>query len=234
MKSIFGFLTGAAVGVGGLFGLRKVLNMMDSTEAAAPSSPTGRPVSYGVEDSPSKAEKHLDTSNTENRMHQVTADLEKTQETMSKLEELISMSMVGEPAERHQEPIAAIESAPEAVTPRSETAEEAVPEKVEVEPANTAPTQPKVAVNFNTGEGSNGRKSSRTPRPSRTDDFTTILDIGPVFNQKLHEAGIKSFKALARLTPAQIEEKTGIPADRIENGKWLEQVQKILAGESKE
>jgi predicted flap endonuclease-1-like 5' DNA nuclease len=146
------------------------------------------------------------------------------------------VSLVGEPVARHEEPVAAAESAPDAVTPRSESAEPAVPEKVVVRPAKTASPKSKEAgaAKATSAAEKNGKGGKKTAKPSHTDDFTTILDIGPVFNQKLHEAGIKSFKDLARLTPAQIEEKTGIPAERIESGRWLEQVQQILAEKPKE
>ena len=232
MKSIFGFFAGAVIGAGGLFGLRKVLKMLDldSTEAAPVGSK--EPVSPSLYVSPSRAEETPDTATTTASKSEVAADLEKAQEAFSELEGLISM--VGEPAARHQEPIAAVESAPEAVTPRSETAEEAVPDKVEVKPASTSPTESKNTAKA-AYSGSNGaKKPARASRPPRTDDFTLILDIGPIFNQKLHDAGITSFKALVRLTPAQIEEKTGIPAERIQRGQWIEQVQKILASEAKE
>lgn len=234
MKSIFGFLTGAAVGAGSLFGLRKVLQMMGGPEVAAPASPVSRPapVVSSVEVTNPKVEIAPETSSTESATTRVSADLEKAQDALGKLEAL--MSMVGEPPARHQEPIAAVESAPEAITPRSENAEEAVPEKVEVIAATTTPTESKPAAKAAGAENNGAKKPSRTVRTSRTDDFTIILDIGPVFNQKLHDAGIKSFRDLVKLTPAQIEEKTGIPAERIEHGKWLEQVQKIVEGETKE
>jgi Ni,Fe-hydrogenase III small subunit/predicted flap endonuclease-1-like 5' DNA nuclease len=72
-----------------------------------------------------------------------------------------------------------------------------------------------------------------TVTPTRLDDFEIILDIGPVFNRKLHDAGINTFEELARLTPAQIEAKTGINAERVESGKWLEQTRQILADKAK-
>ena len=234
MKIIFGFFTGAVVGAGSLFGLRKVLTMMDSAEEVAPvstTSPKG-PASPEVFTSSSKAAQARETSRPGNTMNDVSADLDKAQEPISKLEEQVSM--VGEPAARHQEPIAATESAPEAVSPRSETTEDSVPEKVKVKPASTAPMQSKNGAKAPVSENNGARKPPRASRPARTDDFTDILDIGPVFNQKLHDAGIRSYKDLAKLTPAQIEEKTGIPAERIERGQWLEQVHKILASKTKD
>jgi predicted flap endonuclease-1-like 5' DNA nuclease len=60
-----------------------------------------------------------------------------------------------------------------------------------------------------------------------------VSDIGPVFNQKLHEAGINSFRDFVILTPAEVAAKTGIPVERIERGKWLEQVQKLITDNGK-
>jgi predicted flap endonuclease-1-like 5' DNA nuclease len=57
----------------------------------------------------------------------------------------------------------------------------------------------------------------------QTDDFTSLKDIGPAFNQKLHEAGIKTFEALATLSVEEIADKIGIPVERIERNQWREQ-----------
>lgn len=235
MKRVFGFLAGAAIGAGGFFGLRKVLRMMEPAEVAAPSAPSApaspsRPSAPAVEASVSKAQIEPGSFSAETASKQVGADLLKAQEAMSKLEEMVSM--LGEPAARHQEPVAAAESAPEATTPRSETAEKAVPENVEVKPADTTPARPKKAADATTAEPKRSRKSAKPAAASKPDDFTVILDVGPVFNKKLLDAGITTFKQLAALTPQQIEERTGISAERIEYGKWLQQVNKILADQT--
>lgn len=204
LKNVFGFLAGAVIGAGGLLGLRKALELINKTDGPETTAPTNIPSSK-VEPSSSKTEKAVS---------------KKSEETTS---------LVGEPVARHTEPVAATQTDPKAATPRSEITEPAVPDKLEVKPvANTGMAQEKAATE---APESSPPKPSKTTAKARTDDFTVITDIGPVFNQKLHEAEIKSFKALARLTPAQIEEKTGIPAERIEYGQWLEQVQKLVAGE---
>lgn len=247
MKSIFGFLTGAAIGAGGLFGLRKILTSLEGPQAEAVSSPAPVsvspvtvPTSLGSESpapvSKIKTKEAPEVSSVEENstLSSLESALEELEETKKELEGL--GSLVGEPPARHEEPVAAIESVPEAVTPRSESAEPAVPEEVEVKPAKVSSSKSKEGPTAKATptverDGKGGKKASKA---SPTDDFTAILDIGPVFNQKLHDAGIKTFRDLAKLTPAQIEEKTGIPADRIEYGRWIEQVQEILAGKPKD
>ena len=250
MKSIFGFLTGAAIGAGGLFGLRKILRTLEGPETAVVEAPTPTPApATGNQENPDpspvskvKVEEGLDVAPVEEtNPAKESATLPETvsQEAPTGEAESIPetpVSLVGEPVARHEEPIAAIESDPEVTTPRSESAEPAVPEEVVVKPVASGSTKAKETgtakpVTSNNKNGKGGKKNSRS---NNSDDFTTILDIGPVFNQKLHAAGIKSFRDLAKLSPAQVEEKTGIPAERVVNGKWIEQVQKILADIIKE
>jgi predicted flap endonuclease-1-like 5' DNA nuclease len=100
-----------------------------------------------------------------------------------------------------------------------------MPENPVVEPApQTTPVQTRAAAN---GRTNGAKKSSKGAKYPPSNDLMVITDIGPAFNQKLQAAGIKSFQALARLTPAQVEEKTGIPAERVERGQWIEQAQKL-------
>lgn len=61
------------------------------------------------------------------------------------------------------------------------------------------------------------------------DDFTLIEDIGPVFRSKLYESGVTTFKALSKLSPEELAEKTGINATRIERNRWAEQAAKLAA-----
>jgi len=74
-------------------------------------------------------------------------------------------------------------------------------------------------------------KNEETPEISLEgkDDFTLIEDIGIVFRNKLYEAGVITFKALSKLSPEQLAEKTGINATRIERNKWAEQAAKLAA-----
>ena len=242
MKTIFGFLTGAALGAGGLFGLRKVLSSLEGPAVTATPSSTPAPVPSNITlETPAPVSKIKTEDAPEVDLLEEaspSASLEAALEEMEKVKEGLAAlgSLVGEPPARHEEPVAAAETAPEAVTPRSESAEPAVPEKVVVKPAKVTPPKSSDAgtAKVSSMAEKNGKSGKKNAKASRTDDFTTIVDIGPVFNQKLHEAGIRSFRDLARLTPAQIEEKTGIPAERVESGRWLEQVQQILAEKPKD
>jgi len=81
--------------------------------------------------------------------------------------------------------------------------------------------------------------ASRTPetaavtpaRDSGDDDLTQIKGIGPKFAQTLKDHGITSYKKLASLTPAEIEEleeKLGF-SGRFERENWVEQARALLA-----
>lgn len=214
-NSIFGFLAGAVLGAGGLYGLKKVLSTFDKDAApVAATAPSVKPAPAATP-SPAKPEAAAAPSIIKEAPAASTDD---------------QASLAGEPEGRHTEPVAATETDNEATSPRSETAEPAVPAEPEVvEAADSSP----VNETSDNGATDNGAKKSNRSSRARTDDFTVIVDIGPVFNQKLHDAGIKSFKALAKLTPAEIADKTGIPAERIEHGRWIEQVQELLAAEEK-
>ncbi len=64
------------------------------------------------------------------------------------------------------------------------------------------------------------------------DDLKEIVGIGPVYEGKLHEMGIKTFEQLAKLTPEAIdavEELTGFPG-RVEREDWIGQAKKLMNG----
>lgn len=101
--------------------------------------------------------------------------------------------------------------------------EEEVPTKVEAETTIETESNESAPVELPTVQVT-------PPDTEQVDDFTPLNDIGPAFNQKLHAAGIKTFAALVALSPEEIEEKTGIPAERVERKKWREQAQAKLRG----
>jgi predicted flap endonuclease-1-like 5' DNA nuclease len=72
--------------------------------------------------------------------------------------------------------------------------------------------------------------ASESPTSNQPDDFTIIIDIGPVFNRKLQDAGITSFTALSLLSAEEIAEKVGTNAARIERNKWREQAAQLASG----
>lgn len=59
--------------------------------------------------------------------------------------------------------------------------------------------------------------------PSQSDDFTRLKGIGPTFDQRLKEAGITTFAALAALTPEEISAIIGWPPERIVRDELREQ-----------
>jgi predicted flap endonuclease-1-like 5' DNA nuclease len=222
LKGIFGFLTGAAIGAAGLVGLRKALKILDGPESRLESSGNvnlSSSSSHEVKPVAPPAGETNDGAFASKEQPVLDASLSAGQTVAE------PVSLVGEPVERHLEPQAATQTEPEAATPRSETSEPPVPENPVVEPApQTTPVKTENAAN---GRTNGAKKTSKAAANSRSDDLTVIIDIGPVFNQKLRAAGIKSFKALAQLTAGQIEEKTGIPAERVERGQWIEQARKL-------
>lgn len=59
------------------------------------------------------------------------------------------------------------------------------------------------------------------------DDFTKINGIGPVFDQRLKEAGILTFADLAARTPAEIAEIVKWSVARVERAEIVEQAQRL-------
>lgn len=55
------------------------------------------------------------------------------------------------------------------------------------------------------------------------DDFVPLRGIGPAFAERLHQAGIRTYAALARLTPEQVAERCQVPAWRIRRDDWIGQ-----------
>lgn len=68
--------------------------------------------------------------------------------------------------------------------------------------------------------------------PSTQDDFTILDDIGPIFNTKLHIAGVNTFAELAALSNEEIAEKVGTNAARVERFRWREQAARLARGSS--
>lgn len=59
--------------------------------------------------------------------------------------------------------------------------------------------------------------------PAKQPDFVDILDIGPVFNQRLLDAGVKTFEQLASMSPEKIAEICNIQPERVIRNHWREQ-----------
>jgi len=59
--------------------------------------------------------------------------------------------------------------------------------------------------------------------PGQSADFTRLKGIGPTFDQRLKEAGITTFAALAGLTPEAISAIIGWPPERIVRDELREQ-----------
>ncbi len=70
---------------------------------------------------------------------------------------------------------------------------------------------------------------------SKNDDLKKITGIGPAFEKKLNEAGIKSYQDILDLTDERIEELAGqikgVSAEKIKNDDWKGQAEKLMKGE---
>jgi len=85
------------------------------------------------------------------------------------------------------------------------------------------------------------RGHARAPQPSPTpsarptvetpDDLTRIHGIGPVFQKRLHEAGMRTFGQLAAANPQQVRDVVGA-ADwqRIEPERWIDEAAALANG----
>lgn len=62
-------------------------------------------------------------------------------------------------------------------------------------------------------------------RAAVRDNLTSIAGIGPVFEQALHEIGIRSFAQLGHADADALADRLGgrVPAERIRRERWIEQ-----------
>ena len=68
--------------------------------------------------------------------------------------------------------------------------------------------------------------------PATVDDFTTIAGIGPVFDQRLKDAGIRTFADLAARTPAEIAEIIKWSPERVERSEIIAQARRLAQGDA--
>ncbi len=78
-------------------------------------------------------------------------------------------------------------------------------------------------------------KAAAGKSASKNDDLKKITGIGPAFEKKLNEAGIKSYQDILDLTDERIEELAGqikgVSAEKIKNDDWKGQAEKLMKGE---
>jgi len=101
-------------------------------------------------------------------------------------------------------------------TPSQSASETVTPDVQVADPVVEAQAQPELET-----------PEASTDQP---DDFTVIIDIGPVFNRKLQDAGITTFKAMSELSAEEIAEKVGTNAARIDRNRWREQAAQLASG----
>lgn len=66
--------------------------------------------------------------------------------------------------------------------------------------------------------------------PAAEDDFTVLRGIGPTFDRRLKEAGIRTFAQLAALTPEEAAEIIGWPPQRVISDDLLGQARQLALG----
>jgi len=71
----------------------------------------------------------------------------------------------------------------------------------------------------------------RVAAPVTSDDFTTLVGIGPVFDQRLKDAGIRTFADLAACQPAEIANIIKWPPKRVEQARIIEQARQRVQGD---
>ncbi len=220
MRRILGFLVGAGLVVTLIYWLRRTLGGTPTpTSVSSPSgsTPVKAPEAASTRNAEGKITTRYTVRNSGPRPQAVitdSGDSSTTEEAQSMNGDAISM--VGEPQGRHAEPDAATETDAEAASPRSELTEVPLLQDLPVENIQIEDSK------------------SETVEQEETSDFLPIADIGPIFNKRLLEAGIKTYATLAALSAQEIETKTGIPASRIERGRWREQAARLAEGMSAE
>ena len=68
--------------------------------------------------------------------------------------------------------------------------------------------------------------------PPAPDDLRRIRGIGPKFETRLHELGVRTFAQIASWTPqdvARVAEQLKIHARRIDNAGWVQSARELLA-----
>lgn len=123
---------------------------------------------------------------------------------------LVRVLKLGEP----QAPIPNVKSTP--LTP------DALPATVE-----TAEPMPALPEQETAPASASVTPASTTQDAGREDDFTRINGIGPVFDQRLKAAGIRTFGELAARTPDEIAEIVKWPVGRVERSALIEQARQL-------
>lgn len=84
-----------------------------------------------------------------------------------------------------------------------------------------------------TAPETSGAGGPKEPEGPAADDFTQIKGIGQGIAKRIVSAGIRTFEALAALTPAQVDDIISFPgknAKTIGKEAWVEQARELAAG----
>ena len=130
---------------------------------------------------------------------------------------LVKFLKLGEARGPEQAPLAPMPPA----APAAPAKVAAVEQPVAPAEVAAAESQPDVAVDESTVAG-----------PAIDDDFTQIAGIGPVFDQRLKDAGIRTFADLAARTPAEIAEIIKWSPERVERSEIIAQARRLAQGDA--
>lgn len=114
----------------------------------------------------------------------------------------------------------------------------AAPQTTAAKPASIAPKTAATANNNTDNTATDGSKpvTLSKPRDGKKDDLKRIKGIGPKIENTLNGLGIYHFNQIEQWTPKNIEWINGFIKfkDRIQREKWIDQAQKLAAGEATE
>ena len=79
---------------------------------------------------------------------------------------------------------------------------------------------------LHTADGGDNRARVKRTSDTNGDDLTLIRGIGPVFQKRLYDAGIKTLRQLAESNPTHLEAQ-GIEGVGVDLASWIEQAQDL-------
>jgi predicted flap endonuclease-1-like 5' DNA nuclease/cytoskeletal protein CcmA (bactofilin family) len=146
---------------------------------------------------------------------------------------LVKFLKLGEPAPFGA---AATPVASEPVAEAAESRAAIVPAEAAMQPApesSTAIVLPAATLTADAADAGAEEAAPIVPpsaAPAEADDFTRITGIGPVFDQRLKAAGVRTFAELATYTPGEIAAVIGWPQARVERAEIIEQARQLAQG----
>ncbi len=154
---------------------------------------------------------------------------------------LVKMLKLGEPQPTIAPPVRTVDDSTKApIEPTPEASESAEPAEAvapvtaaasDETPVGATAAEPVVAESVTIEPVVETRSAEILVTAPVIDDFTKINGVGPVFDQRLKEAGILTFADLAVRTPAEIAEIIKWSQARVERSEIIEQARRLAMGD---